>query len=532
MLFLSSNNRSLWEAILLLRKLSHCRPPIQTSRRSLAVYVTGEGWTGALGTGDLTTNDNGPPDDDTPLIELVFPGYSIDGGSVENSEPPRILSAAAGWGHTAIVAQRKGGSDTCPRLFLCGRPHDFQSLLRIRRLPVFLRRPAVQQASRYNIAEETPSTSPSVVTRLVSFLAGEDLNFDDQKRNTILLSLAEMPLPGGDAPKQSSGGGSMNGAGKLLAASAGLTAVVGESGTLYTLGLNHRGQCGTGSMTNNVWTPTPVMGLSTSFPPEGRNELAQDRPIVSVALGLQHGLALDDKGNLYTWGKGERSQLGQGLGGERERKSSPYALRVTDFALPTSNGRRKHLSPRDARVRRMSAGLNHSVAVTMSNDVFVWGKNVAPQNPDQKGEHRKVVVDSPLPIPIQGLPSGLTVLDVSCGSHHTAILLEDGSVYAIGVATDNAEPILRDAVEIVPPGMIDMPCRQFEAHFDRTTIVGRDGAQVLEVQLWSHEELREDATVVPLWLDQLVRDEQEKGNSGKVRTIHRGWLHTVVVTDD
>jgi poly(3-hydroxyalkanoate) synthetase len=49
----------------------------------------------------------------------------------------------------------------------------------------------------------------------------------------------------------------------------------------------------------------------------------------------------------------------------------------------------------------------------------------------------------------------------------------------------------------------------------------------VEVQLWSNEELRQNGAVRPSWIDWL---ENEDGNR-KVRSVHRGWLHSIVVTE-
>ena len=38
--------------------------------------------------------------------------------------------------------------------------------------------------------------------------------------------------------------------------------------------------------------------------------MGNEGSVVSVGLGLQHGACCDDLGNVYTWGKGERGQLG------------------------------------------------------------------------------------------------------------------------------------------------------------------------------------------------------------------------------
>jgi alpha-tubulin suppressor-like RCC1 family protein len=267
--------------------------------------------------------------------------------------------------------------------------------------------------------------------------------------------------------------------------------------------------------------------------------------ITSVDLGLQHGLALDTNGNLYGWGKGARGQLGQSkvMGwsmGDREVSAvdmeyaaipiDHFEVTVSLSSLSSLGGKdhfaRTRLSGNDAKVRRMSAGWNHSCCVTESNHVFTWGKNAWAE---KQGDNEWKAVDSPYPTLIEGLPSHLEVKDVSCGSHHTSILMEDGSVYAMGIATDTAKSIGTRPVQIVPPGLIDPPVIQFSSHFDRTTIVaggqGDENRQILEVQLWSTEELRESAVFEPGWVDTLTQD------GSRVLNVQRGWLHTVVITE-
>jgi len=83
-----------------------------------------------------------------------------------------------------------------------------------------------------------------------------------------------------------------------------------------------------------------------------------------------------------------------------------------------------------------------------------------------------------------------------------------------------------EAVEILAAGIINMNAlTSFTSGFDRTVVVS-DG-QVIEVQLWSNEELRQNGAVRPSWVDWL---ENENGNE-RVRSVHRGWLHSIVVTE-
>jgi len=463
----------------------------------------------------------------------------------------KALACAAGWGHTALVA---GGADHT-RLLVAGRPHDFQTLLRLRRLPGFVRNPVVSASLRYDDGsaegqgkDQTEagmaqsSLTAMILNKLLKFSSG---NEEDGKADAIgseirnrcgtFPSFTEIELPNGDSPI-----GQLQGGHSALAASAGVTAIIGQNdNTLYTFGINARGQCGVGQRnSNNVWDPTPVMGLG-----ESGNEAKGSR-ITSVSLGLQHGLALDANGHIYSWGKGERGQLGILLPGTFEDGALPSveyaAIRVREFVFPSSeasvtgtviDSHRKQggrLSPDDARVVYISAGMNHSAAVTASNHAWVWGKNTRAPNPEDNRQDRgKVAVDSNLPKLIHGLPPQLRIENIACGSHHTSILMEDGSVYCIGVTTDTVEPILDNATQIVPPGLFDMPVRQFAAHFDRTTIVGKDGQQVLEVHLWSHDQ-QDGSWYEPSWLEGLM----SQGRGKSIDTVQIGWMHTLVVTDE
>jgi alpha-tubulin suppressor-like RCC1 family protein len=346
----------------------------------------------------------------------------------------------------------------------------------------------------------------------------------------LLEELEEMEMPNYDAPG-------------TVVASAGLTAVVGQvGGTLYTFGLNNRGQCGVGYTSNNEWVPQQVMGLSEDFASQGREYLQQALPITQVALGLQHGYALDARGNLFAWGKGERSQLGQ------DNTANEHSSGNTDGSISEFGRHIRKAFTLDAeerpdffflpRIQQVASGFHHGAALAYdTNQVLVWGKNVMPPL-EYDRRQGKLASDARAPTPLLqtgGLPAHLKIVDIACGSHHTSLLMEDGSVYGVGIANDHHHPessnnsnshdILFEPVLQVPPGIIDMPCRQFEAHFDRTTVVGKDGSQVLQFHLWKDPELRDYGIFTPFWVDLLLEEQLT------IRSVHRGWLHTLVVTD-
>jgi alpha-tubulin suppressor-like RCC1 family protein len=332
----------------------------------------------------------------------------------------------------------------------------------------------------------------------------------------MLPTVQPVALPDNDTPVQ-------------VACSAGLTAVIGASGTLYTFGLNGFGQCGIGESTNNVWAPTAVTGLSTEFAADGpRSEMHQQHAVTSVALGLQHAVVLNAVGEIFAFGKGDRGQLGQ----ESATKESHTALPIRkayrmhrhgDAADANTNANLKPTYLTLGPVKQIASGMLHSAVLTEDNQVAIWGKHILRPTSD---EPNKKALDSRIPSILTGLPEGPTVERIACGSHHTSVLLSDGSVWAVGISADTKTP-MHDPVELIPKGILQLPVRQFDAHMDRTTVVGADGRQVLQVHLWSDPELREFAIFTPPYVDRLL-DENE---TMRIRAIHRSWKHTVIVTD-
>ncbi|GKY93733.1 hypothetical protein MPSEU_000340400 [Mayamaea pseudoterrestris] len=498
-------------------------------RRSFAtnLYAVGEGWTGALGTGRFDQIIVGHEDNDDDEFE--------SNGSDQNmpvkllltestgAENPNFTSVAVGWGHTAFISNDK--------LYVTGRPHDFSNLLRLRRLPRFLRdysvrRSAQTAGSRQHEDDQNGNIDPtSLVGRFVNYMSDNFLNndWDAAREQSILAVPTLVNLPDNEVPVS-------------VECSAGVTAVLTKSGAVYTFGLNSYGQCGIGIGSNNVWQPTRVVGLSADYSSGPRNEMPQSFPIKSVKLGLQHALCLNSEGELFAFGKGDRGQLGR----EPVVSEQLWAAPVTkSMGLPEGEdidississasdtpAIMKPIFQKLKPIQQIGAGLLHSAALDINNDVFIWGKNILPKQYafDKPGA---LAADARLPYRLSGLPAHLQVLALSCGSHHTAVLVEDGSVWAVGVSSDTREP-MHEPVMMVPPGLVEMPVQQFECHMDRTTIVGADGQQVLQVHLWKDPELQEYAIFTPTWVDRLL----ESNATTKIRSVHRSWIHTVIATD-
>lgn len=222
---------------------------------------------------------------------------------------------------------------------------------------------------------------------------------------------------------------------------------------------------------------------------------------------------------MFAWGKGERGQLGQDIvrndvhTGFPIRKSvefSPDNFRPTYYPL--------------GKVKQIGAGQIHCAALDDNNVVYVWGKNVLPPNIIENVHDKDANLDAKLPFPLEGLPPSLKVEQISCGSHHTSVLMEDGSVWGSGISSDTKE-MISCAICLVPTGVVELPARYFKAHMDRTTIIGADGRQVLQVHLWEDQELRELALFTPAWIHALL----EADENIRIDEVHRSWMHSVAV---
>lgn len=524
------------ESTLLIETSTRMRPVVQSCRavqqvcpqitsmnmskvRRFAVYAVGEAWTGALGTGKLDVDIAGHFDEDDEA--------TIQDTALEPLYKGNPKSLALGWGHTAIISEDS-------ELLLTGRPHDFAALLRLKRLPRWMRNIAVKQTlqstkssdeyygeysekrTNHGIANPTDAIG-HLVDWLSDIFTPKSEDWHMARHHSIQAELTPMPLgfvEGVEYPVS-------------VACSAGFSVYISNLGNLYAFGLNGYGQCGSGEASNNVWIPQRITGLSSAFASVPRAEMEQSFPVKSVALGLQHGICLNECGEAFCWGKGEDGQLGQ----EKVMLESHTALPVKRvFAFEDAGLEDEDLSNRKpifktvGKIVAVSAGMVHSAALTDEGQVLLWGKFVLPAIGEDVG--KRPASNALMPNILQGLPSGLKVLHISCGSHHTSMLLEDGSVWAVGISSDNKEPI-HQPVCLIPAGVVELPVRQFAAHMDRTTVVGASGRQVLQVNLWSDPSLREFAVFTPFWIDHLLTSDKAL----TIREVHRSWVHSVAVTD-
>ncbi|XP_035275296.1 probable E3 ubiquitin-protein ligase HERC3 isoform X2 [Anguilla anguilla] len=169
---------------------------------------------------------------------------------------------------------------------------------------------------------------------------------------------------------------------------------VNELGQVFTWGAGGGGQLGLGTAEEAVRIPRLIKKLC-------------EHRISQIMCGNQHCIALSKDGQLFTWGQNSSGQLGLGKG--RPCSLSPQPLKSLS-GIPLA---------------QITAGGDHSFALSLSGAVFGWGKNSAGQlglNDEQ---------DRAVPCHIKFLRTQKVVY-ISCGEEHTAALTKDGGLFTFG----------------------------------------------------------------------------------------------------
>lgn len=166
------------------------------------------------------------------------------------------------------------------------------------------------------------------------------------------------------------------------------------NGDVWAWGRNTFGQLG--------YSHSGAPNISSNTPMRVRSETgATLRNIVAVAAGSGHSVALDDQGQVWTWGHNLRGELGHSPAGT----NSTNPMRV----------------PIEANIVAVDAGLNHTMALDSLGRVWVWGDDSFGQSAGNFA-----------PAPIGSLTN---VIAISAGGDHSVALRSDGTVWAWGRGT-------------------------------------------------------------------------------------------------
>ena len=102
-------------------------------------------------------------------------------------------------------------------------------------------------------------------------------------------------------------------------------------------------------------------------------------PIVQIATGRTHVIALDTTGKIYAWGRNDFGQLGLGQTRQIEvHRLDSYGRKhaTTEDQVITIQDRPAQIKAlKDKQVCQIYAGDQQSFAVTRDGEVFAWGNN-------------------------------------------------------------------------------------------------------------------------------------------------------------
>ena len=157
---------------------------------------------------------------------------------------------------------------------------------------------------------------------------------------------------------------------------------------MWAWGDNEFGNLGIGTTANHS-TPVQVHNLAN---------------VVAIAGGRDHSLAVRSDGTVWSWGWNQYGQVGDGTKGTN--KLTP--VQVTGLTGVT----------------RVSAGADHSMALTSAGVVWTWGQN----NDGQLGDG--TVTNRSKPVRVTGIAG---VVDIGNGRLHSLAIESDGSAWAWGL---------------------------------------------------------------------------------------------------
>ncbi|XP_071760841.1 putative E3 ubiquitin-protein ligase HERC4 [Centroberyx gerrardi] len=193
--------------------------------------------------------------------------------------------------------------------------------------------------------------------------------------------------------------GRVEGLGSVVAVACGQdhNLAVSASGEVFSWGTGRDGQLGFCLDTPSKWQRPSLV------------EIPLPIPVIQVACGNSHSLALTKGGSVFSWGLNSHGQLG--LGKEVSLQPTPtMVLSLTGIA-----------------VTQISAGGAHTLVLTLPGLVYCCGANKAGQlglnRVDEKGRFNICMVPALRPL-------GVSL--ISCGEAHSAVLTKDGKVFTFG----------------------------------------------------------------------------------------------------
>jgi alpha-tubulin suppressor-like RCC1 family protein len=158
-------------------------------------------------------------------------------------------------------------------------------------------------------------------------------------------------------------------------------------------GTNNNGELGSGSGTTDFLAPVKV-------------KIPAGVTVTSIRAGCDHSVALTSAGALLAWGGNTFGQVGDG---SFKRRNTPVRVKL----------------PKGTKISAVRPGCQDTIALTRTGTVLAWGMGLG--GTLGNGQTR----NSAIPVPVS-LPKGTKVKAISAGCAHNLALTTAGTVYAWG----------------------------------------------------------------------------------------------------
>ena len=283
--------------------------------------------------------------------------------------------------------------------------------------------------------------------------------------------------------------------------------VLKEDGTVWTWGLNNYGQLGDGTNTDRRLAVQVINAGDSSFLSE----------VIAVAAGDYHTLALRSDGTVWAWGRNEFGQLGNNAGGWG--RFSNRAVQVMAHTDPAFLGN----------IIAISAGHEHSVALSLDGTVWTWGDNFFGQLGDGSNH------ESHLPVRVVAASTDFLeeISAISAAHEHTLALDIHGRLFAwgwneFGQLGDGTNVNQNTPVLVLGPdcpGFLDGIVSATAGYYRSYAV--RDDGSVLTWG-WIRVGQSDDCATISRSLPVRV----PRSNDGEISRIVAGFEHTAFLMDD
>ncbi|KAI6010409.1 hypothetical protein PISMIDRAFT_680523 [Pisolithus microcarpus 441] len=134
--------------------------------------------------------------------------------------------------------------------------------------------------------------------------------------------------------------------------------LVDSAGRAWSAGANSFGQCGH-AITSQISTFKTIDGPYVG---------GERQRVVKAAAGISFSILLTESGKLFSFGSGEKGQLGNGRTGEHITTGNKTGFDIEANPIPV-----KGLD--DKVIRDIASGSQHTIAIDSQGVVYVWGYN-------------------------------------------------------------------------------------------------------------------------------------------------------------